>query len=346
MSKSFFEESNLGFEDLDNETTDVEVVKDDESDEMGEEEFVQDGASLPNDFLKFLARMSGRSKAHDEFDDNEFDDDEFDDDEFDDDDDSDDSDDSDMSVDDYHNKAVDRARRGRIREATELCVMGLKKFPLNIDLLSDAIKYSSEAGDMNTAKEYYTLLSENVPFTRWNWRAFTFSFDYLLKADPVANADACRNIVNSYKKFLPYEEKASMAESELESALGNDERSMQVLKEAICMHTNASQCALRLADMLMDRGMYEEVLSTANYGIAASAETQPSINVPYLYYLRALAEDHLLHKKVFLGKEVSEDEVEVLKREYQLLKSEFPELMGYARTIQLREKLLKFINLD
>lgn len=47
-----------------------------------------------------------------------------------------DMDDNDMDSDDYHNKAVDRARRGRNREATDICMEGLKKFPLNNDMKS------------------------------------------------------------------------------------------------------------------------------------------------------------------------------------------------------------------
>lgn len=119
-------------------------------------------------------------------------------------DDEEDMDDNDMDSDDYHNKAVDRARRGRNREATEICMEGLKKFPLNVDLLADTIKYSSEAGDMQAAANYYSILKANVPFQRWNWRAFTFSFDYLLKEDPIANEKECRSIVEYYKKYLPY----------------------------------------------------------------------------------------------------------------------------------------------
>lgn len=257
-----------------------------------------------------------------------------------------DMDDNDMDSDDYHNKAVDRARRGRNREATDICMEGLKKFPLNVDLLADTIKYSSEAGDMQTAADHYSILKANVPFQRWNWRAFTFSFDYLLKEDPIANEDECRSIVEHYKKYLPYEEKASMAESELEAALGNAAGSMSVLKEAISTHANASQCALRLADMQMNRGLFVDVLETTNYGIAASAEAQPSINIPYLYYIRALAKDHLLHKKVCSGEPVTKDELEALKEEYDLLLSEFPELMRHAHMIKMRVKMLKFVKAE
>lgn len=118
-------------------------------------------------------------------------------------DDEDDADESDMDSDDYHNKAVDRARRGKKREAAGICMEGLKKFPRNVDLLADTIKYSSEAGDMRTAAAHYSILKESVPFQRWNWRAFTFSFDYHLKKDPIANEDECRHIIAHSRSTSP-----------------------------------------------------------------------------------------------------------------------------------------------
>lgn len=261
-------------------------------------------------------------------------------------DDDEDVDDSGLDADDYHNKAVNYARRDRNHEAAEICIRGLKKFPNNVDLLADTVKYSSESGDMVTAATYYSMLKERVPVLQWNWRAFTFSFDYLLKNDPVANESECRSIVSNYKKYLPFEERASVAESELEEALGNTESSMEVLKKAIRTHTNASQCALRLADMQKDRGLYEDVLMTTNYGIAASAEPQPSINIPYLYFLRTLAKDHLLHRKECSGEPITNEELKALMEEYDLLISEFPELTPYVRTLTLRKKMLKFVKAE
>ncbi|MCF7630337.1 hypothetical protein L3K75_09930 [[Ruminococcus] lactaris] len=250
-----------------------------------------------------------------------------------------------MDADDYHNKAVEFARHGKYKRSTEICMDGLKRFPLNVDLLADTIKYNAEAGDLDTASEHYEVLKKSVPVQRWNWRAFTFAFDYLLEVDPITNEEECRRIVENYKKYIPYEEKAYMAESELEMALGNSERSMSVLEAAIAARENASQCALRLADMQLDRGLYENVIATTNYGIAASAETQPSINVPYLYYIRALAKDHLIHKKECNGEVVEQKEVDALSAEYNLMLSEFPELMRHAHTIKMRAKMLKFMKI-
>ena len=97
--------------------------------------------------------------------------------------------------------------------------------------------------------------------------------------------------------------------------------------------------------MQLDRGLYENVIATTNYGIAASAETQPSINVPYLYYIRALAKDHLIHKKECNGEVVEQKEVDALSAEYDLMLSEFPELMRHAHTIKMRAKMLKFMKI-
>lgn len=300
-----------------------------------------DGDELKG-LLDFLAQMKGVIDS--ESDDDEEDEDDDDDDLGDDDDLVDE--DGGMDANDYHNKAVDFARRGKNKMATKICLDGLKHFPLNVDLLSDTIKYCSEAGDLRTAAKHYAILKQSVPFPRWNWRAYTFAFDYLSEADPIANEAECRTIIANYKKYLPYEEKACMAESELEMALGNAERSMSVLEEAIATHENASQCALRLADMQLDRGLYAQVIVTATYGIAASAETQPSINVPYLYYIRALAKDHILHKKECNHEPIDRAEVEALSKEYEMLLSEFPELMRHSHTIRMRSKMLKFVEVS
>lgn len=243
----------------------------------------------------------------------------------------------------YHNKAVIYAQLDMNNRAMMICKDGLKKFPLDIDLLACVIKYSSDSGDLQTATDYYSTLKENIPFQRWNWRAYTFSLDFLMKKDPIANEDECRMLINNYKKYLPYEEKACMAESELEEALGNMERSKEVLMEAICSHSNASQCALRLADMQMDQGLFDEVEKTSNYGIVASTRPQASISIPYVYYLRTLIKDHNLHKREYFGEAISKTEVEALMLEYEQLIEKFPELKKYESTIDTRYNMLYFV---
>ncbi|MCR5249215.1 MAG: hypothetical protein K6E50_01265 [Lachnospiraceae bacterium] len=292
------------------------------------------GRSGASAFLEMLSRMNkGRSGSI------------IDDDDDDDDYDIDDDDDEDapgMDSNDYHNKAVSFSRRGMFKKAISLCIEGLQHYPNNIDLIADTIKYCSECGDVERAAEYYALLKDTIPYSRWNWRAYTFTFDYLIAADPVKNEEVCRELIANYKKYVPHEEKACMAESELEASVGNTEKSMEVLEKAIRTYPNASQCALKLADMQMERGMYERVVETADYGISA-VEVQPSINVPYLLLVRTMAKDALLHRRIGEGILPSKAEVEELKDEYEKLVPEFPVLMRHAGIIDIRKKILKFV---
>lgn len=248
---------------------------------------------------------------------------------------------NDMDANDYHNKAVELVRRGKYKQAVALCMRGLSFYPNNVDLLADTIKYSSECGDNETADQHYQALCERVPRNRWNWRAYTFSFDYLISAVDDREPEI-RTLLADYAKYLPFEEKRYMSESELETALGNHQRAMEVLEEAVKQINNAAQCALRLADMQLGHGMYEDVIKTTGYGLSASAETQPSINIPYLYYVRALAEDALLHKKA-VESEIRVDDVRRLRSEYENMSKQFPELMRHQSNIQTRIKMLNML---
>lgn len=243
----------------------------------------------------------------------------------------------------FHNRTVDLTRRGDFAGAVAVCIRGLKRFPTDIDLLADAICYSSRRGDKATAEHYYQRLVETIPRRRWNWRAFTFSFDYLLK-DPVRNEESCRAIIADYKKYHPSEERAYCAESELEGALGNETRSREVLEEAVGTLKSASQCALRLAEMQLDTGCFQEAIQTVNYAVCSSAQLQPSIDVSCLLLVRTMAKDALLHQKAVATGDVLEEDVDALIKEYRYILQEFPRLRReYGDEVDCRISILKLL---
>lgn len=243
----------------------------------------------------------------------------------------------------FHNRTVDLTRRGDFAGAVAVCIRGLKRFPTDIDLLADAICYSSRRGDKETAEHYYQRLVETIPRRRWNWRAFTFSFDYLLK-DPVRNEESCRAIIADYKKYHPSEERAYCAESELEGALGNETRSREVLEEAVGTLKSASQCALRLAEMQLDTGCFQEAIQTVNYAVCSSAQLQPSIDVSCLLLVRTMAKDALLHQKAVATGDVLEEDVDALIKEYRYILQEFPRLRReYGDEVDCRISILKLL---
>jgi len=89
--------------------------------------------------------------------------------------------------------------------------------------------------------------------------------------------------------------------------------------------------------------MYEDAIRTANYGMAASAMIQPTTNIAYLYLVRALAKDALLHMKQYRGETIEKAEVDELSQEYLNIASEFVELRGRLGLIMKRNSMLKFL---
>ena len=62
----------------------------------------------------------------------------------------------------------------------------------------------------------------------------------------------------------------------------------EVLRLALNDLKIAPKCALRLSDLLFDRGDYEEALTLIQRGLRDAMQTQSSVNEGYLYYLMGL----------------------------------------------------------
>ncbi len=261
--------------------------------------------------------------------------------------DDDDEEEKNMDSDDYHDKSVGLARDSKYRQAVVICRKGLARFPRNTVLIADIIKYSAEIGDTDTASEHYAMLKESISMARWNWRAFSFSVEFLMQEDPFANEEECRVLLKEYKKYLPFEENAFVAEYQLEEALGNHERSMAVLEEAIATLENAYHSALLLARLQMKRGLYEKVKKTARYGIAAAVAEEDDSKVHCLHYFSVLAEDHLLWKRVCRDEPVTPEEVEALHEKYDRLVVVYGiKMIPFSAKLRGRRNLLELLKAD
>lgn len=245
----------------------------------------------------------------------------------------------------YHNKAVSFAKSGDYKEATDVCIKGLEHFPNDVDLIADIVKYASESGRKDIAEDYCEQLKNRVDDKRWNWRCFSFVFDYLIK-DPTNNENECRELIKKYKNLLPWEEKAWFCESDLEEALGNIEKSIETLKEAVRTHSNASQCALKLLEHQLERGLYKDALVTAKYGESIT-EPQPSTNEAYFSFCATLIEDHLLRIRAVNGEQLPSEEIKNLQYKYKTLISRFRrQLFHYKTTMETRLNMLYLLRED
>lgn len=257
----------------------------------------------------------------------------------DDDDDIDDDNDEIPTATEFHNKACRLAKERKFSAAKETCIKGLAHYPNDKDLLADTITYSCDCGDYEQAEESFRQLSE-TPTHLWNWRCFTFSINYLKDTDVTGNEKEIRGIIADYRKFLPHEEKSYVAESELEDQLGNAEASYKILTEAVSTHSCAPQCAIRLADIQIEAGLYAEALKTTEYAMAC-CEVQGSINMDHIIFVNALCRDHLLRQKP----SVTKAEVLAMDAYYAKIDKLF-HLIQYHVMITERRNLLQLIDTE
>lgn len=198
--------------------------------------------------------------------------------------------------DDYHNFSAELARQNYYEFASDVAKKGLKIFSDNIDLLSDYIFYSHKAGHIDDVKTGINQL-EKIERNIWNWRAFTFYIDVLNESEANNdNKEKALQCVEDYKRVLPDEERAYMAEyetfkkyGELESA----ERALVFAEENLAM---TAQCSLTLSELYHMRGDYDKAIYSATRAILGQAETQPSSNTGSAFAHRGLAKDAKIHK--------------------------------------------------
>lgn len=227
---------------------------------------------------------------------------------------------------DYHNSAAKCAREGDKTAAFNIVLEGLERYPVNIDLLADAIAY----GDGHDRLQYLQQL-DKMGYECWNWRAFLFSIDYLLESLNYASdssswgetewkafqQDAKKTRKNAfdialeYQKAFPNDERAYKAYADILLSEGSKGKhaAKEYYRKIFFGEGQArsrpafpvAQCCVAFADMLAEDGEYEEVIRVCRLGIAGTAQEQPSSNVGYMYYLMALSEDALLHLQRFDG---------------------------------------------
>ena len=198
-------------------------------------------------------------------------------------------------ADDWHNFVVDIARKDIYNLACDLLECGLSIYPKNIDLLADYLQYGTSCGRIEKCKSFYKVLSR-IPKIRWSWRGYSFSVNYLIyqweRSDSEKELDELQEkmlgLAEAFRKNLPYDEESYRCEADVYKLLHRKKEEEEVLRSALNDLKIAPKCALRLSDLLFDRGDYEEALIHIRRGLRDAMQTQRSINEGYLYYLMGL----------------------------------------------------------
>ncbi len=219
-------------------------------------------------------------------------------------------------ADDFHNFAVELARKDEYILACKVLDCGLELFPKNVDLLADYLQYGVSCNKIEECKKVYKTLIK-IPKRRWTWRGFAFLIDYLQflidRSDSDKEIDAKEEemieIASDFRNRFPYSEESYRVEASVYHILA-PEKETDILKKALDNVKVAPKCALRYADIMFERGFYEEAAEAISRGISDATQTQSSVNEGYIYYLSALCKIAVIQKKnkdFVITKEEAED---------------------------------------
>lgn len=220
---------------------------------------------------------------------------------------------------DYHNLAVELARQNYYDQACEVIGKGLQFFPYDIDLLSDALAYIHTFNNAHEMAERSIKTLESIGRNGWNWRTFTFYIDYLNGLEPSdENKNKALDLIKDYKKLLPDEERAYMAEYETFRKYGEIKNAEEALEYAEENFDMTAQCSLILSEIYRRKGEYDKAYFSATRAIQSQAEDQPSSHTGAAFANRAFALDAKIFNKRLKGQEVEQSMITDAIADYKM----------------------------
>lgn len=225
---------------------------------------------------------------------------------------------------DYHNLTVEFSRQNCEPFAAAVATIGVEVYPMSTELLADVIKYSQEIGDSRSCQIGIDNLTK-IDRKYWKWRTFVFVIDFLKDSLSSSasieefenNLNKAKELIIDFKKYIPHDERAYVAEAELYQNQSDYQSSITSLKNGIENVAVAPQCCMKLADIYLELGEYEHVEEYARKGILAVTQDQPTVSVGYLYYLLALAMDAKRIRAKMVGESINDSEIQTILTAYQ-----------------------------
>ena len=248
---------------------------------------------------------------------------------------------------DFHNLSVEFSRQACTPYAAVIAAIGVNEYPLSTDLLADQIKYSQESANAEQCASGIEKLKK-IDRKYWGWRTFVFTIDLLkdgLSSAPDVqsfekNLSEAKELIEDFKKYIPYDERAYVAEAEIYEKQGDYKKAIAALEGGIRNVMVAPQCCMKLADLNLKLGDYALVEHYARKGLLAATQEYPTISVGYLYYLLAMAMDARRIECRQLGKSIESIDVQKIVKAFitadKLLINEGRKNVSYRRTIQAK----------
>ncbi len=188
---------------------------------------------------------------------------------------------------DYHNLSAELGRNDYYVLAVEVLERGTKRFPANTDLIADAIQTAISTGDLNLTETYFAKLRQ-FDWSKWTWRGFAFSIQYLIAKGDEQQAEF---VYNKALEFMPWDEHPIVQYSELFLRRGQYAKVEEILESGLKRLKSAPQTASRLADVYIEQGRYADAMLMAQTALRMDAQDQSGTNNAALHLTIGLAGD-------------------------------------------------------
>lgn len=199
--------------------------------------------------------------------------------------------------DNIHNCAVPYAKENMYEYACMILQRGLEESAASIDLLADYIRYGISCGKHTECEKYYRQLNE-IPKEQWNWRAFSFSIDFLLDKrnrtlNEIERNELSRMAVDLSNEFVDAigTDQAYFDKAQVLKVCGGyfSETEESILQKGLDTLKATPRCALRMAEILFERGEYKEAATHLKRCCINAFAPQPDVNRSYSFLLSALS---------------------------------------------------------
>ena len=235
------------------------------------------------------------------------------------------------------------------REMLDRCRERIEKFPERLEYLAGAIGFATGMGDEDSARDSYDRL-RGAPCKRWPSHAYGAAIDFLM-LHPEQNAKEITAVIQEGKKYLVSDE-IFIKEYEYYRCIGEPDKGIDALKKAVSTLKNASNAALFLLSLHLERGEYDEAVSVGEYALATSGIDNPK-DIARACFQTLLARDARFQMAMNSGERISGDHENTLlmiDEMYEYLIGNFSSHLS-DRDIELakiKKEVLKFhkIRLD
>jgi tetratricopeptide (TPR) repeat protein len=200
---------------------------------------------------------------------------------------------------DFLHFALSFMQNGDNQTACEVLRCGIKKYPYDAELLACFLSCAIDSGnsdEIKRCKEFHDVLKE-IPMERYSERAFNSTLKYLsakrnfeAPKEYEKIKEEAKELISVFNEIHPSSEGSYFSHCEF---LDRESEKISKLKEAVSKLSSCPRCALRLADILCDRGEYREADETINRCLN-SIQTLSKVNRAYAYYLQGVCKYGIL----------------------------------------------------